>query len=327
MKNQETQNTINQLKVRKKLPPIITKKFSNLGTEGTLDSCTQKTPLSGISPYQNTYQNEENQLLMDGKLGAGAYGQVFRALHKKTGKFFAIKEICVHYSSTNLAAKLEMLQQEVDILKNLSHPNIVEFRGCSRRTSENFEKIRIYMEYLPGGSLSSMLKQYGAFPEHLVRKFSFQILKGLHYLHSHGVIHRDLKCGNILVSNKATVKIGDFGASKAVGSEAFQEMCNSVKGSLYWMAPEVVKGEGYTWSADIWSLGCIVVEMSSGLHPWSQVASFWELIGRMTEDEQPSIPNHLSQECKDFVSLCFSYEKNKRPAAAQLLKHSWISEY
>lgn len=130
------------------------------------------------------------------------------------------------------------------------------------------------MEYVPGGSVTTLLKNYGAFEEALVRNFVRQILQGLNYLHERDIIHRDIKGGNILVDNKGGIKISDFGISKKVedtmltGARVHRP---SLQGSVFWMAPEVVKQTAYTIKADVWSLGCLIVEMLTGEHPWAHL--------------------------------------------------------
>ena len=127
---------------------------------------------------------------------------------------------------------------------------------------------------MPGGSVATLLKNYGAFEEALVRNFVRQILQGLNYLHEREIIHRDIKGGNILVDNKGGIKISDFGISKKVEDSILTNARvhrPSLQGSVFWMAPEVVKQTSYTLKADIWSVGCLVVEMLTGEHPWAQL--------------------------------------------------------
>jgi mitogen-activated protein kinase kinase kinase len=155
--------------------------------------------------------------------------------------------------------------------------------------------LNIFLEYVPGGSVTSLLRNYGAFEEPLVRNWVRQILSGLNYLHSRDIIHRDIKGANMLVDNKGGIKISDFGISKKVedstslifspnvlvahgtargidlmtGNRAHRP---SLQGSVFWMAPEVVKQTAYTQKADIWSVGCLVVEMLTGEHPYPQLS-------------------------------------------------------
>jgi mitogen-activated protein kinase kinase kinase len=217
------------------------------------------------------------------------------------------------------------------LLQKLDHPNIVKYLGCDRALSDNSERgyIKIFMEYLPGGSISSMLKLYGSFEECIISKFTKQILMGLRYLHGHAIIHRDLKGANILAAHDGTVKLADFGASKIIEGlpiESSQgDMCHSLKGTLYWMAPEMLRGESYGRKVDIWSLGCVIVEMATATHPWKDIQHYDELFAAANNCYSPEIPNHLSDTCKDFLRLCFTVDKLKRPDAKTLLLHPFIT--
>ena len=130
------------------------------------------------------------------------------------------------------------------------------------------ECFNIFLEYVPGGSVADLLRNYGVLAESLVKDFVRQILQGLSYLHERGVIHRDIKGTSILVDNKGGVKISSFGISKDLQAL----IGNSLQGSVFWMAPEVVNQPTYTEKADIWSVGCVVVEMLTGEHPWAQLS-------------------------------------------------------
>lgn len=142
--------------------------------------------------------------------------------------------------------------------------------------------------------MTSLLRSYGAFEEPLVRNWVRQILSGLNYLHERDIIHRDIKGANMLVDNKGGIKITDFGISKkiddsmsctfrpsvislttlsvALVAPGHRAHRPSLQGSVFWMAPEVVKQTAYTFKADIWSIGCLVVEMLTGEHPFPQLS-------------------------------------------------------
>jgi serine/threonine protein kinase len=127
----------------------------------------------------------------------------------------------------------------------------------------------IFLEYVAGGSISTLLRKFGAFSETLVRKYTFDILLGLHYLHSHGIVHHDVKGGNILVDIRGQCKLTDFGASSRI-ADLMSEEHVQIRGTPYWMAPEVVRQENQGRKVDIWSVGCTVIEMVTGKPPYHE---------------------------------------------------------
>ncbi|GFH31787.1 protein kinase domain-containing protein, partial [Haematococcus lacustris] len=144
--------------------------------------------------------------------------------------------------------------QELELYKQLAHKHVVGY--LDHHYEPRSSTLYIFLEYVPGGSISSMLERFGRFSEELVRNYTRQLLLGLEYLHACKVVHRDLKGGNALVTRDGVVKLADFGASKAFQGDTITDGMKSIKGSVFWMAPEVIKGTGYNSKADVWSLGC-----------------------------------------------------------------------
>ncbi|KAH7842532.1 hypothetical protein Vadar_006465 [Vaccinium darrowii] len=257
-------------------------------------------------------------------IGCGAFGRVYMGMNLDSGELLAVKQVSIAANSASkekTQAHIRELEEEVNLLKNLSHPNIVRYLGTAREE----ESLNILLEFVPGGSISSLLGKFGSFPESVIRMYTKQLLLGLEYLHKNGIMHRDIKGANILVDNKGCIKLADFGASKKVVELATMTGAKSMKGTPYWMAPEVILQTGHSFSADIWSVGCTVIEMATGKPPWSQqyqeVAALFH-IG--TTKSHPPIPDHLSVEAKDFLLKCLQKEPNFRAAAAVLLQHPFV---
>eukprot|EP00850_Spirogloea_muscicola_P007432 SM000037S13567 [mRNA] locus=s37:673594:679218:- [translate_table: standard] len=214
------------------------------------------------------------------------------------------------------------LEEEVAVLRNLSHPNIVRYLGTDREE----EALNIFLEFVPGGSIASLLSKFGSFTEKVIRMYTRQLLLGLDYLHTHQIMHRDIKGANILVDNRGCIKLADFGASKKLADLAtMSEGFKSMKGTPYWMAPEVIKQTGHGRQADIWSVACTVIEMATGKPPWSQFQSqagppVSALFHIAASKAPPPIPDHLSPEAKDFLLKCFRRDPRERPPASELLK-------
>ncbi|XP_022965613.1 mitogen-activated protein kinase kinase kinase NPK1-like isoform X1 [Cucurbita maxima] len=258
-------------------------------------------------------------------IGCGAFGRVYMGMNLGSGELLAVKQVLIAAngaSKEKAQAHVKELEEEVKLLKDLSHPNIVRYLGTVRED----DSVNILLEFVPGGSISSLLGKFGAFPEAVIRTYTKQLLLGLEYLHKNGIMHRDIKGANILVDNKGCIKLADFGASKQVVELATISGAKSMKGTPYWMAPEVILQTGHSFSADIWSVGCTVIEMATGKPPWSQQYQEVAVLFHIgTTKSHPPIPEQLSVEAKDFLLKCLQKEPNLRLAASELLKHPFVT--
>ncbi|CAG8544818.1 1019_t:CDS:10 [Diversispora eburnea] len=242
------------------------------------NSIRRASRLSAASRYSKTKSRQSGNSVLKwikgSLIGMGSFGSVYLGLNAITGALMAVKqvELPTGQSSNEERKKsmLDALQREITLLKELHHDHIVQ-----------------YLEYVPGGSVSTMINNYGPLEETLVRSFVRQILSGLSYLHDKEIIHRDIKGANILVDEKGGIKISDFGISKKVEDPTSSHR-PSLQGSVFWMAPEVVKQTAYTSKADIWSLGCLIVEMFTA---------------------------------REFLKKTFELNHDDRPAAKVLLAH------
>ncbi|KAL7178169.1 hypothetical protein ACSBR2_031338 [Camellia fascicularis] len=225
-------------------------------------------------------------------------------LNIDSGALLAIKQVSIAGNSASkekTQVHIREQKEEVNLLENLSHPNIVRYLG----TTIEEASLNILLEIVPGGSISSLLGKFGSFPESVIRMYTKQLLLGVEYLHRNGIMHKDIKGANILVDNKGCIKLADFGASKKVVELATMTGAKSMKGTPYWMAPEVILQTGHSFSADIWSVGCTVIEMATGEPPWSQ--QYQEVAALLhigTTKSHPPIPEHLSAEATDFLLKC-----------------------
>ncbi|XP_062823054.1 mitogen-activated protein kinase kinase kinase 19 isoform X2 [Anolis carolinensis] len=243
------------------------------------------------------------------------------------GHLIAVKQVPLNiHDQTGNEKEYQKLQEEVEILKNLTHINIVGYLGTSLEDSI----VSIFMEFVPGGSISSIIHRFGPLPEIVFCKYAQQIVQGVAYLHENGVIHRDIKGNNIMLMPNGVIKLIDFGCAKRLAcvslTNTHSETLKSVHGTPYWMAPEVINESGYGRKSDIWSIGCTVFEMATGKPPLASMdkiaAMFY--IGAH-RGLMPSLPRHCSKEATDFVHLCLTRNQFDRPTAVQLLQHSFIT--
>jgi len=254
-------------------------------------------------------------------LGHGSLGCVFKALIQHTGQMFAVKEVRIDKKVESDVKFKTALENEISIYKELQHPNIVSYIGHDYIDNSLY----IYLEYMAGGSVSQVLSQFGAFDERLIATYAKQLLDGLVYLHTRQpvVLHRDVKGANILVGVDCGVKLSDFGCSKRTADT----MSLSLRGSIPWMAPEVIQQTGYGRRSDVWSLGCVIIEMATGRHPWGVFDNPMAAMMRIgMSDSTPPVPDFVSEACRDFIQQCTQRDKNKRPLANSLVEHEFVRD-
>ena len=277
-----------------------------------------------------------NKWSLGSQIGAGTFGVVHVGMNDLTGNLMAVKilrNIIPDGKSAKNSSLIREVQSEIDLMRSFSHPNIVRYFGAERKG----RTLYIFQEWVPGGSLSSLLRKFGSFTTSVVRRYLYQILQGLHYLHSNHVLHRDIKGGNILVDDRGSIKLADFGASKQLfPSSSMTESINSVmmqsmtmKGTPYFMAPEVFE-QKYNKKADIWSVGGVILQMVTCDPPWkslgfqSPMSLFYHL--KSTDGPPPIKADIGSQSLRRIVESCFEREPERRPGAGALLKEGFFKE-
>lgn len=268
-------------------------------------------------------------------IGRGSFGAVYLALNVTTGEMLAVKQVVVphdfHNGISKISEGIEALHKEVETMKDLDHINIVQYLGFEQK--ENIYSL--FLEYVAGGSISSCMKSFGKFEEPLIRFITKQVLLGLEYLHSNGILHRDLKADNLLLEIDGTCKISDFGISKRSKDIYVNNAEMSMQGTVFWMAPEVIdsivadRKQGYSAKVDIWSLGCVVLEMFAGRRPWSNEAVVSAIYKIGKTKLAPPIPddiaNLISLDAKSFIGRCFTIDPEERPTAKDLLQDPFIN--
>ncbi|KAL7604955.1 hypothetical protein Lser_V15G20224 [Lactuca serriola] len=266
----------------------------------------------------------QNQWRKGKLIGRGTFGSVYVGSNRETGALCAMKEVELYPDDPKSAECIKQLEQEINVLSKLKHPNIVQYYGSEIVD----DKFYIYLEYIHPGSINKYARDHcGGMTESIVRNFTRHIVSGLAYLHSTKTIHRDIKGANLLVDVNGVVKLADFGMAKHLNAQASHL---SLKGSPYWMAPELLQygtqkdnDPDLALAIDIWSLGCTIIEMINGKPPWSEYegpAAMFKVI-----KETPPLPETMSPEGKDFLRCCFIRNPAERPKATTLLQHRFLS--
>ncbi|KAL6040234.1 Serine/threonine-protein kinase pakA [Balamuthia mandrillaris] len=251
------------------------------------------------------------------KIGEGAAGKVYLGTHVETGEQVAIKQMELN------AQNIKLLTSEIHIMKESRHENIVPYYD-SFRLPDN--KLWVAMGYMGGGCLTEILEQYDycQMSEPQIAWVCQETLKGLRYIHSLHRIHRDIKSDNILLGSLGEVKIADFGYAAQLTQQKGKRQ--TIVGTPYWMAPELIRGQEYDTKVDIWSLGIMIMEMAEGEPPYMDFPPLRALF-LITTKGIPDLkePKKWSEPFREFVALCLEKDPDRRPDANTLLKHRFLN--
>uniref|UniRef100_A0A8C1IPC6 Mitogen-activated protein kinase kinase kinase 1 n=1 Tax=Cyprinus carpio TaxID=7962 RepID=A0A8C1IPC6_CYPCA len=279
--------------------------------------------LPGHTKAKQPYR-EGKEWLKGQQIGLGAFSSCYQAQDVGTGTLMAVKQVTyVRNTSSEQEEVVEALREEIRMMGLLNHPNIIRMLGATCEKNN----YNLFVEWMAGGSVSHLLNKYGAFKEGVVINYTEQLLRGLAYLHENQIIHRDIKGANLLIdSTGQRLRIADFGAaarlaSKGTGAGEFQ---GQLLGTIAFMAPEVLRGQQYGRSCDVWSVGCAIIEMSCAKPPWNaekhsnHLALIFKIASATTA---PTIPPHLSPGLRDVTLRCLELQPSDRSPSRELLKH------
>lgn len=273
---------------------------------------SSKSELKKLSEESLTRQPEEVFDVIC-KLGEGSYGSVYKALHKESGQVLAIKQVPVD-------TDLQEIIKEISIMQQCDSPYVVKYYGSYFKNTD----LWIVMEYCGAGSVSDIMRlRKKTLSEEEIATILCDTLKGLEYLHLRKKIHRDIKAGNILLNTEGHAKLADFGVAGQLTDTMAKR--NTVIGTPFWMAPEVIQEIGYDCVADIWSLGITALEMAEGKPPYGDIHPMRAIF--MIPTKPPPTLRDLtkwSPDFVDFVNSCLVKNPEERPSASQMLNHNFI---
>jgi len=275
-----------------------------------------KTQVGDTTPRMDQLIDSEDprKLFTDlRKIGEGSSGSVYMGMNQRTKLKVAIKIM-----PTNAKTNMKVIQNEIAMMKTSRHKNIVEFVGAYLTE----DSLWVVMEYMEGGSLTEIIA-VSRMSEPQIASVCKEILRALTYLHGMNRIHRDIKSDNILLSADGDVKLADFGYCAQLTEQLNKR--NSVVGTPYWMAPELIRGMDYGTKVDIWSLGIAAIEMAEGEPPYLEYPPLRALFLIATHGS-PSLkePDKWSATFKDFMARCLEVDTANRASADQLLRHPFL---
>ncbi|KAF0441368.1 Pkinase-domain-containing protein [Gigaspora margarita] len=271
----------------------------------------------GISQYP---RDLEKNYTVSGVLGKGSFAVVRKCTDKRTNTDYALKII----SKKVIKGKEQMLTTELDVLKQVDHPNLVTLHDLF----ETKDNVYIITDLANGGELYSQLEQKGNYTEKDAAHLVEQILQGVIYLHDHDIVHRDLKPENLLfsgsTSSNSKLMITDFGLSKIL--KHHDDILMTACGTPGYVAPEVLNQKGYSKPCDIWSLGVVLYTILCGYTPfWGQdQATLFDSILKGKYDFDEDYWDHISDEAKDLINKMLTYKPDERITAHNALKHPWF---
>ncbi|XP_042479281.1 mitogen-activated protein kinase kinase kinase 18-like [Macadamia integrifolia] len=249
-------------------------------------------------------------------IGRGSFATVSLAKTHRSGEVFAVKSVDLSRS--------EFLQREQRVLSLIDCPRIVGYVGCDVTHENGRLMYNLFMEYISGGTLTDVIQDHGGrLDESEIRSHTRAILMGLDYLHSRRLVHCDIKGRNVLIGADGA-KIADLGCTRWVDEEA---PAMPIAGTPVFMAPEVARGDEQSFPADVWALGCTVIEMATGRPPWPDIADPVSALHRIAfSSDIPDFPTFLSEEAKHFLGKCLKRDPKERWTADQLLKHPFLDQ-
>jgi len=286
---------------------------TGLATNNVLVSKKQIV-IRGIDNDQNTLGRDISldNIVKIRVLGRGASGKVEVSLHIPTMRVMALK----HINICNKDRRHQFLK-EIKSFSKFRHKNIVSCLGGYF----DDPNIVIALQYNNLGSLHMVVKSWGAMKEPLLRSVTHQILEGLHYVHSRGIIHRDLKPENILVHSNGVIQIADFGLATELKDGAMTSKC---LGTRWILSPERLANEKYSFKADVWSFGLVVMFCAENKCPVP--LEYWKLVNVVSETAPSLDPREFSPALCSFVDRCLELDPNCRATTEELLSHEFFSE-
>lgn len=247
-------------------------------------------------------------------IGKGKFAVVYRARKLGSEEAVALKKISVDMMDSKAREKC---LKEVRLLQSLDHPNIIHYLDSF--ITEN--DLVIVYEWAAAGDLKRQLRKAqergSGFEERIIWKYFSQISNAMQHMHERRIMHRDLKPANIFLTLDGTIKVGDLGLSRELSEHTVQ--AHSKVGTPLYMSPEVLKGDGYDFKSDIWSMGCLLYELAMLKSPFkSEGLNLYSLFQKISNGDYQPLPEHYSEDLRSLVYAMISTRPEERPELAYI---------
>ncbi|KAJ8601738.1 hypothetical protein CTAYLR_006751 [Chrysophaeum taylorii] len=243
-------------------------------------------------------------------VGKGKFAVVYRAKRLEDGEIVALKKIGV--DSMDVRAREKCLK-EVRLLESLEHPNIIRYLDSLLEGDE----LVIAFEWAAAGDLKRQIRKSSGFEERVIWKYFAQISEAIVHMHDRRILHRDLKPANVFLTVDGTVKVGDLGLGRMLSEQTLE--AHSKVGTPLYMSPEVLRGDGYDWKSDVWSLGCILYELAILKSPFkAEGLNLYSLFKKISAGDFARIRDCFSPQLRDLAHRMLSVEPSERPQSKQV---------
>nr|CAB3263629.1 MAPKKK4 mitogen-activated protein kinase kinase kinase 4 [Phallusia mammillata] len=291
----------------------IDKERYDNGVIGRVLDATEYTPIVQLHIRSASFRWQRGK-----KIGEGTFGKVYTCVNMDTGKILAMKEIQFQAHDER---KVKEILDEMANFEGMVHQNLVRYFGVEIHRDLMF----IFMEYCDSGTLAD-ISQIGL-PEVMIQQYTSQLVTAVHVLHRKGIVHRDIKGSNIFLMSNSLIKLGDFGSAIRLMDRTKTspgEIVSRTGITTAYTAPEVINSVGgYGRAADVWSIGCVVIEMASGKRPWHDHEPF-QIMYKVGMGNKPTVPATLSHDGQNFIGHCLEVDTNVRWTVAALQSHQFV---